>query len=78
MIHVKSEDMWPPPNWTEVVVTWDWIMAKNSRDPNDIYNWACNHPGGRFHLHGYKSTEGFAYRFERPIDATWFQLNLPL
>jgi len=72
MIHY---DAWPPPNWTEVVVLWAYIMEHNTHNPNDIYNWVRRQPGGRFHLHGYKCTEGFAYRFEDPKDATWFRLN---
>ena len=52
-------------------------MKSHTRNPNDIFNWLHKQPGGRFHLHGYNSTEGFAYRFERPKDATWFRLNLP-
>ena len=72
-----KHECWPPPDWTEVAITWDWIMNSHTRNPNDIFNWLHKQPGGRFHLHGYNSTEGFAYRFERPKDATWFRLNLP-
>ena len=64
---------WPPPDWTEVVVTWDTMLAQHN--VQDIIKWVEEAPGGRFHLHGWKSTEGFAYRFEKPEDATYFKLR---
>jgi hypothetical protein len=71
-------DVWPPPeHWTEVRVSWEWVMEKKSRNPNTIFNWICEQPGGRFHLHGYGQQEGFSYRFEDPKDATWIRMNLP-
>jgi hypothetical protein len=72
MIHIEK---WPPPDWPEVVIKWEYIMKHKSHDPNTIYNWLIDQPGGYFHLHGYKSTEGFAYRFQRPEDATMFALR---
>ena len=74
MIRIEA---WPPPDWTEVAITWDWIMESRSRNVADIFNWLHNQPGGRFHLHGYNGTKGFAFRFEDPMDATWFKINLP-
>ena len=74
MIHVKE---WPIPAWTSVPVRWDWIMEKNTRNPNDIYNWVIRAEGGCFHLSGLEDVGGFDYRFERPEDATWFRINLP-
>ena len=71
---MEKVDGWPPPeDWTEVVITWDQLLRDNTYRP--IFNWVADHPGGRFHLHGYMSTEGFAFRFERPEDATLFKLR---
>lgn len=68
--------MWPPPeNWIECVVTWDTMMANADYAPNAILQWIDNQPGGEYHLHGYKSTEGFAFRFSRAKDATLFRLR---
>ena len=72
-----QHDQWPPPDWEEVIVTWDWIMSSRRHNINDIFKWVDNQPGGRFHLHGYNGSEGFAFRFEDPTDATWFRMNLP-
>lgn len=75
MIEFKD---WPPPeDWEEVKITWDWCMQNYLRNPNEIYQWVLDSPGGRFHLSGYGSCEGFSYRFEDSSDATWFRLNLP-
>jgi len=76
--HITSDRLWPPPPWTEVIVPWDWLMESESRSINDIIDWVNQAPGGRYHLHGWKSTRGFAFRFEEPIDAFFFQLSLPL
>jgi len=68
-------EIWPPPPWTQVVVTWSTMLANADYDPNVITEWCRCYPGhGRWHLHGYKSTEGFAFRFEDPRDATAFGL----
>lgn len=67
-------DQWPPPtDWEEVVITWDDIMDRGL-DPNAIYNWCYAQGGGRFHVHGYKSSEGFSFRFEHSGDAVFFRL----
>lgn len=67
-------DFWPPPEWTEVVIPWTDMHDKHR--PNDITEWCYRYPGhGRWHLHGYKSTEGFAFRFEDARDATAFGLR---
>ena len=69
-------EAWPPPPWTEVVVMWSIMLANSDRAPNDITEWCYKYPGhGRWHLHGYKQTEGFAFRFEDARDATAFQLR---
>ena len=72
---IKLHD-WPPPPWTEVVVTWEIMLANADRAPNNITDWCYRYPGhGRWHLHGWQSTEGFAFRFEDARDATIFRLS---
>ena len=66
---------WPPPDWTEVVVTWQTMLDSKEHNVNEIHEWVNTHPGGRFHLHGWQKTEGFAYRFENPEDALIFALR---
>jgi len=73
---MKQLEIWPPPPWTEVVISWDTMLTHADRNPNDITEWCYRYPGhGRWHLHGYKSTEGFAFRFEDARDATTFKLT---
>lgn len=43
--------------------------------PNDIIAWLDKAPGLCYHLHGWKATEGFAFRFENPHDAVLFALR---
>jgi hypothetical protein len=66
---------WPPPDWHEVVVTWDQILYTKHINPNQLYQWCEQHPGARFHVHGWQSTEGFAFRFEHKQDAVVFALT---
>ena len=70
-------EQWPPPDWTEVVVTWDWIMVSHLHDINALFKQLENQPGGRFHLHGKGKFKDFAFRFEDPRDALWFTLIIP-
>ena len=72
---MKRIDMWPPPYWTEVVVTWETMLANADKHPNTIIEWIEHQPGGEYHLHGWRSTEGFAFRFRREKDATLFRLR---
>ena len=65
---------WPPPEWTEVVITWDQILADEQLNPNMLYDWCSKRSGRMFHVHGWEKTEGFAFRFEDPKDATVFAL----
>ena len=75
MIEVQG---WPPPeDWESIKISWDWTLRHYTHNPNDIYHLVLGSPGGRFHLSGYGTSEGFEYRFEDPKDATWFSLNLP-
>jgi hypothetical protein len=72
MINVE---MWPPPEWQEVVILWDTILSNKSYKVRDMLDWVDYVPGGQYHLHGYNSTEGFSFRFEREEDATMFSLR---
>jgi len=65
---------WPPPDWFECVVPWSWILEDANLQVQDIYNW-CEQHTSRYHVHGWKSTEGFAFRFENPHDAIMFKLT---
>ena len=68
--------VWPPPkHWDEVVVLWDVMLSKETHNPMVILKWLDDAPGGRYHLHGWKSGEGFAFRFENKKDATYFRLK---
>jgi hypothetical protein len=72
MIQYVSADV---PDWTEVVITWDQILEDNCLNPNMLYDWCSKCKGGMYHVHGWKSTEGFAFRFERKSDAVLFALK---
>ena len=69
-------ESWPPPAWTQVVVTWSTMLNTSDHAPNEITKWCRGYPGhGRWHLHGWNGTLGFAFRFEDARDATAFQLR---
>ena len=65
----------PAPAWTEVLVLWNEIMNHPYYSIREILVWIDDVPGGRYHLHGHNNTDGFAFRFERPQDATYFKLK---
>jgi hypothetical protein len=65
----------PHPNWTEVVILWKDVLNGPKYPIRDILNWVEFAPGNRYHLHGHQSVKGFAFRFEDPTDATYFQLR---
>ena len=65
----------PHPNWTEVIIVWEEITDEPFYPIREILKWLDDAPGGRYHLHGHHGTEGFAFRFERPADATYFKLK---
>lgn len=67
--------MWPPPPWQEVIIMWDTMLKSDKHNPNEIVEWVNTYPGGEYHLHGFKSTEGFAFRFKDPKDAVIFKLR---
>ena len=73
MEKIDYQEPWP--DWTEVIVLWDDIFDPPRYPISQILDWVDTAPGGRYHLHGYKRTEGFAFRFERPEDATYFKLR---
>jgi hypothetical protein len=51
------------------------MLNNSSKDPNAVTEWCYRYPGyGRWHLHGWRSVEGFAFRFEDARDATAFGL----
>ena len=66
-------EAWPPPDWTEVIVTWDSILT-GPYSVQELYDWCGNYPGARYHVHGWQATEGFAFRFESPKDAMLFSI----
>jgi hypothetical protein len=72
---MKNFQLWPPPDWTECVILWNYLLDSPVH-PQDLYNWCDNHvSSGRYHVHGWQSTEGFAFRFEDPKDAVLFSLT---
>lgn len=70
-------EMWPPPDWEEVIITWDWIMSTHKHDINIMARLLQDTPGGKYHLHSKGDKHDFAFRFENSCDATWFRLNIP-
>jgi len=73
---MKQFTGWPPPAWTEIVITWDTMLHSETHNVHKIQNWVDQMPSkSRYHLHGWKSTEGFAYRFEDPKDAIIFAMK---
>ena len=68
--------LWPPPDWTECIVSWDYILQSKEFHPRYLYEWCEQYPSpSRYHVHGWQSTEGFAFRFEDPKDAIMFKLT---
>ena len=72
---MSKYECWPPPDWTEVVVSWTTMLDASDYAPNAITDWTEQTIQGRWHLHGYQATEGFAFRFEDPRDAVLFRLR---
>ena len=67
-------DTWPPPAWPEIVIPWERMLDEPGLAPA-VLDWIEQAPGGSYHLHGYKTTEGFSFRFQRAEDATMFALR---
>lgn len=71
-----KQESWPPPEgWHEIVISWDKMREYPEYAPNEILTWIETTPGGKYHLHGWRSCDGFAFRFERGEDATLFALR---
>jgi hypothetical protein len=51
------------------------MLDNSDCNPNKIVAWVEAYPGAEYHLHGYRSTEGFAFRFSDPDDALIFKLK---
>jgi hypothetical protein len=71
----KIEYQYPHPKWDKVLILWDNILDYPHYPIKEILEWVDDAPGGKYHLHGYKFTEGFEFRFENPKDATYFKLK---
>jgi hypothetical protein len=72
---MQNFQLWPPPDWVECVILWDYLLDSPVH-PQDLYNWCDDHPStSRYHVHGWQSTQGFAFRFEDPRDAILFKLK---
>lgn len=65
----------PHPEWEEVIIPWGEILGPPRYPIKQILEWVDVAPGGRYHLHGHKGVDGFAFRFENPADATLFRLR---
>jgi hypothetical protein len=51
------------------------MLNTSNYSPNNIIVWNEHNIKRRWHLHGYKGAEGFAFRFEDARDATAFGLR---
>ena len=71
----KITYQYPHPPWEEVIILWENILEEPRYPIKEILDWIEMVPGGRYHLHGHKFTEGFEFRFENPQDATYFKLR---
>ena len=38
-------EAWPPPAWTEVIVTWSTMLNTSDHVPNEITKWCRGYPG---------------------------------
>lgn len=77
MIQLKT---WPPPDWAECIVTWAWLMGSQTPQGTiqQMYAWCEQNPStARYHVHGWRATEGFVFKFEDPKDAVMFKLKWP-
>ncbi len=72
---MQKVDAWPPPDWTEIIVLWEDILDGPRFPIKKILDWVDSWPGGEYHLHGYRATEGFSFRFKDPQDAVHFKLR---
>ena len=75
MKQIPFEDYGEHDAWEEIVILWEDVFEGPKYPIKKILDWITTAPGGRYHLHGWNSTEGFCFRFERPEDATYFKLK---
>ena len=75
MIFVTFEEIGTSNSWEEVVILWEDVFDGPRYPIREILDWIETAPGGRYHLHGWNSTEGFCFGFEQPEDATHFKLK---
>ena len=75
MIAIPFEEIGPSELWSEVIILWRDVFDGPKYPISEILNWLETAEGGRYHLHGFNSTEGFCFRFENPADATHFKLR---
>ena len=65
----------PPQGWVQIIIVWDDILKGPKYPIKEILEWVDDYPGGYYFLQGFRSTEGFDFRFEHPEDATFFKLR---
>ena len=75
MIQISFEEYGPHDSWEEVVILWKDVFDGPKYPIREILNWIDATEGGRYHLHGWNSTDGFCFRFENPADAVYFKLR---
>jgi hypothetical protein len=75
MKQIPWAEIGPHELWEQVVILWTDVMDGPRYPIREILAWIETAPGGRYHLHGWNSTEGFCFRFEDPADATHFKLR---
>lgn len=75
MISVPFEEIGPSNSWEEVIILWEDVFDGPRYPIREILRWIEDAPGGRYHLRGWNSTDGFCFRFEQPEDATHFKLK---
>ena len=69
--HIKG----PFTEWDEIIILWRDVFEGPKYPIREILDWLETAEGGSYHLHGFNSTEGFCFQFERPEDATHFKLK---
>jgi hypothetical protein len=64
-----------PTGWKKTIIKWKDIQNPPYYPIKEILDWVDEYDGGRYHLQGYKATQGFEFRFENPHDAILFRLK---
>lgn len=77
-IYENKVDIWPPPDWAEVIILWTQLLGTNT-SPHVLYDWANENSVDKFHVSGHQvklmDKSGFSFRFKNPQDATAFTLK---